>query len=69
MNIREVTLKALKEGRGMTRKSYGFQPPILLPTNTDKCVIVIPFNKKKIKLNRWNPNLDDLLAEDWYVYG
>ena len=53
----------------MTRKSYGFQPPILLPTNTEKCVIVIPFNKKKIKLNRWNPNLDDLLAEDWYVYG
>lgn len=69
MNIREACLKAKKEGRGITRKSYGPRPSIYLPTNTTACVLIIPFAEGHFKTKRWNPNLDDLIATDWYVYG
>ena len=41
MNIREACLKAKKDGRGITRKSYGPRPSIYLPTNTTACVLII----------------------------
>lgn len=67
MRISEACKKAKKEGCGITRKSYGSQPTMLLPTNTDNCVIVIPFHEGTFKTKRWNPKLDDLMADDWYV--
>lgn len=69
MTIREACLKAKKDGRGITRKSYGQRPPMFLPTNTASCVLLIPFAEGSFKTKRWNPNLDDLIATDWYVYG
>lgn len=69
MNLRDACLKAKKEGRGITRKSYGQRSPIYLPTNTTACVLIIPLSEGQFKTKRWNPNLDDLIAEDWYVYG
>lgn len=67
MTIAEACKKAKKEGRGITRKSYGPRPIMLLPTNTDNCVMMIPFHEEAFITKRWNPKLDDLMAEDWYV--
>lgn len=69
MDIREACLKAQRVGKGITRKSYGSRPLVLLPTNTENCVIMIPSNNNEFKAVRWDPSADDLLAEDWYVYG
>ncbi len=69
MDIRSAIIQAKKEGRGITRKSYGQRPEMLLPTNSASCVLIIPFEDDQFKTKRWNPNLDDLLADDWYVYG
>ena len=69
MNIRDAIIQAKKEGRGITRESYGQHPLMLLPTNSVSCVLVIPFKDDQFKTKRWNPNLDDLIADDWYVYG
>lgn len=67
MDIRDALIQAKKEGRGITRKSYGqFQLPyMLLPTNSILCVFIIPFEDDHL----WNPKLDDLIADDWYVCG
>lgn len=69
MNIREACLKAKKEGRGITRKSYGSRPTMFLPTNSTYCTMVFPFDENKFSFNRWAPSLSDLIADDWYVYG
>lgn len=63
MNIQEATHEAIKKGRGISRQSWGENGPILIPTNTQYCVIFIS-SEKKI-LPRWNPDLDDLNADDW----
>lgn len=67
MDIRDALIQAKKEGRGITRKSYGqFQLPyMLLPTNSILCVFIILFEDDHL----WNPKLDDLIADDWYVCG
>ncbi len=67
MNIKEACELAKKEGRGITRKSYGPRPTMYVPTNTDSCVLIVPFDEGSFKIQRWNPKLDDLIAEDWYV--
>lgn len=65
MNIQDATHEAMKKGRGIRRRSWGENGPILIPTNTQYCVIFTT-SENKI-LPRWNPDLDDLLAEDWEV--
>lgn len=67
MNIKDACELAQKEGRGITRKSYGPRPMILIPTNTNSCVLIVPFESGSFKTKRWNPKLDDLIANDWYV--
>lgn len=69
MDIRTACLEAQKEGRGITRKEFMPQAPLLIPTDTDECVIWIPYSHKDLRTPRWNPKLSDLIATDWIVFG
>lgn len=67
MNINDAAKVANNTGRGITRKSWGKRPIMIIPTNTVSCCIV---NRGgQFVSSRWNPNLSDLLAKDWIVYG
>ncbi|AMW98414.1 Thoeris anti-defense Tad2 family protein [Rummeliibacillus stabekisii] len=67
MNIQEAILAALKEGRGITRESWGTRSILIIPTNTTACMVSVDFNDHSTP--RWQPTADDLTANDWYVYG
>lgn len=69
MNIQDAAKRAKRLGRGITREGYGQRPMMLLPTNSASCVLMIPFEDDQFKTKRWNPTLNDLTADDWYVYG
>ena len=68
MNIRDAALKAQKLGRGIARKSDGPRPTIFICTNLTKGIFVIPKNDTNKAYAGWMPNLEDLIATDWYVY-
>ena len=68
MNIRDAALKAKKSGRGIARKSDGPRPTIFICTNLTKGIFVIPKNDTNKAYAGWMPNLEDLIATDWYVY-
>ena len=66
MNIRDAALETQKTGRGIARKSDGFRPAIFIETNTTECFLILSPDYKT-KTPRWEPNLDDITANDWYV--
>lgn len=68
MNIRDAALKAKKSGRGIARKSDGPRPTVFICTNLTKGIFVIPKNDTNKAYAGWMPNLEDLIATDWYVY-
>ena len=68
MDIRDAALKAQKLGRGIARKSDGPRPTIFICTNLTKGIFVIPKNDTNKAYAGWMPNLEDLIATDWYVY-
>ena len=68
MNIRDAALKAKKSGRGIARKSDGPRPTIFICTNLTKGIFVVPKNDTNKAYAGWMPNLEDLIATDWYVY-
>ncbi len=67
MNIYEATKAAAKCNGGIFRES---EPnlDIIVPTNTDACCIICDLTSDRAGI-RWNPNLADLLAEDWKPTG
>lgn len=72
MNIREAAIKALEEGKRMTRSSKPrWRYVCITPTNTpDCCVIEFVENTDKFseqKAPRWHPLAEDLIADDWEV--
>lgn len=67
MEIKKACLEAKKKGRGITRHSWMPQPITILPTNTEDCCLILSNDGRKIA--KWNPRLDDLIADDWIVYG
>ncbi|MFT8860897.1 MW1434 family type I TA system toxin [Schleiferilactobacillus harbinensis] len=68
MNIQDAVTAALEQGKGITRKSWMPRPIYLIPTNTTvRFVIVLPNNDKPAP--RWEPSADDLVANDWIIYG
>lgn len=69
MNIRDAAIKARKEGRGITRKSWGTRSTLILPTNTTAGFIGIEFKKEAPIQREWRPLEKDIIATDWYVYG
>lgn len=65
MNIRDAVLLAKKEGKYIYRKS---QKNIdILPTNTLDCCLLMNVHVQEVG-KRWNPNANDLIAEDWEVH-
>lgn len=68
MNIRDAALKAQKSGRGIARKSDGPRPTVFICTNLAKGIFVIPKNDPSKAYAGWMPNLEDIIATDWYVY-
>ena len=69
MNITEATKKAVQSGRGITRPEfikntkYGLW---FLPTKSTLGYLIID-NKEITPL--WQPSADDIIANDWIVYG
>ena len=68
MNIQEATKQAIAEGKQITRINAwwggGENEIKIRPTNTYECCIVS--NAKK-EAPRWNPQAEDLIADDWVV--
>lgn len=68
MNIQEATKQAVAEGKQITRINAwwggGENGIKILPTNTDECCIV---SIAKKEAPRWNPQAEDLIADDWAV--
>lgn len=67
MSIKKACKKAHKEGKAISRRSWGKYGMRLIPTNSWNCVIIISGSNNKPISSRWNPYLDDLIADDWYV--
>jgi len=69
INITEATKKALQSGRGITRPDfikntkYGLW---FLPTKSTLGYLIID-NKEITPL--WQPSANDIIANDWIVYG
>lgn len=67
MNIQDATRKAIADGKQITRSNAwwgGTNGIKIRPTDTDECCIVS--NQKK-EAPRWNPQAEDLIADDWIV--
>ncbi|MFT8823670.1 hypothetical protein [Liquorilactobacillus satsumensis] len=67
MTISEACKQAQKEGRGIARRKGEPRAPEFVPTNTTAGIIILP--DYKTALINWQPSLDDLVADDWFVTG
>lgn len=66
MNIQQATRGAsLNIQLGMRRKFWRKDKLVLKPTNTQNCTEM--YREGKILSSRWNPNAEDLTANDWEV--
>lgn len=66
MNIQQATRGAsLNMQLGMRRKFWRKDKLVLKPTNTQNCIEM--YREGKILSSRWNPNAEDLIANDWEV--
>lgn len=69
MGIAEAVTKAMQEGKYIYRTSdvkENMKPLYVIPTNTWDCCIMILDSTDKVG-KRWNPNANDLIADDWEV--
>lgn len=65
MIISEAVKGALKQGRGIARKSE-LDPEIWFkPISFRDCIWIMNGNEMLDK--RWNPSADDLTAQDWML--
>ncbi|MFS0594201.1 MW1434 family type I TA system toxin [Cytobacillus horneckiae] len=67
MNVQEAIILAKKEGRGITRESWGARSPLIIPSNTIAGMVVVDY-KNQTKPG-WQPIEKDLIANDWIVCG
>ncbi len=68
MYINEAVEKAMREGRRMMRKNGPYKNFVRIrPTNTiDACLFETTCAKKR-SIRGWEPDADDLMADDWEV--
>lgn len=67
MNIVEASKKAVEENRFIARSlKNGSIYLKIKPTNTHACCIVIDTISNRSCI-RWNPDLDDLTADNWAI--
>ena len=69
VNIQEAAKKAREAGSGIYRASQSEMYNFVIPTNTCSCCIVASMKHDGKHHPRWNPALNDLVADDWEVYG
>ena len=79
MYLHEAVKKAKESGRGFIRQSYMTRRESIketdntvwfYPTNSIVGVIIVTAHNSEDSITpRWQPNLDDFLADDWCVYG
>ena len=70
MHIHKAIKEVMKTRKGITRVAWekkGFDLNII-PTNTTSCMIIDCLHSKS-PCRRWNPNADDLTADDWEIRG
>lgn len=72
MNIVEAVKKAMEQGKGIQNAKVKRAKVYLLPTNTTECFFVIPVGYRFLgncppPATRWQPQAEDILAEDWEV--
>ncbi len=64
MNIQQATRSAtLNHYLGMRRQLWCKDKLVLKPTDTQNCTEM--YREGKILSSRWNPNAEDLIANDW----
>lgn len=68
MNIYEAAKLAHKLGTGFY-KSGESSYVTFVPTNTSSCCLIISHIRDFKPGQRWQPSLDDLVYEDWNVWG
>lgn len=68
MNIRKAIKKAQIHGSGIARRSWSPQWGWLLPTNSEFGILLMPYEFDGEISPRWEPSLDDLLADDWEAF-
>ena len=64
----EVTPNEIIEMVGKLSKSDGPRPTIFICTNLTKGIFVVPKNDTNKAYAGWMPTLEDIVANDWYVY-
>ncbi len=66
MNIQEAVKKAIKDGKHITRKAFK-EKLYIEPTDTPDCCIISAPEPRKNPRRGWQPQAEDLLADDWIV--
>ncbi|MFL4497762.1 hypothetical protein [Weissella sp. MSCH1] len=64
MYLHEAVKKAMESGEGLTRPN---NETLYIPTNTMYGILVVIGNDTLRITLRWQPNADDLVANDWQV--
>ncbi|GKT03425.1 Thoeris anti-defense Tad2 family protein [Furfurilactobacillus entadae] len=68
MKIDKAIKQAMREGKGIRRKTGIPARGILIPTNTPAGILMVPFKKTEPILWGWIPDVNDLVAKDWFVH-
>ena len=64
--INLATMQARLYGRTIRRSGWHPSLPSILPTNTYNGCMTVPMEGRRAAF-RWQPKLDDLIADDWIV--
>lgn len=63
MFIHEAVKEAMEKGKLIYRRPYPFWK--MEPTNTSDCIMTHAEDKAPCRC--WNPQADDLMADDWEI--
>lgn len=66
MNIQEAVKEGIKQRKMIARKSISYLA--FIPTNdVFKRIMVVDIKNRRLPGKGWQPDANDLLANDWYV--
>lgn len=68
MFIHEAAKAAIEKNCFMKRENAWWAENVkLFPTNTQDCIVI--YSKTKPPCRGWEPNAEDLMADDWLISG